>query len=242
MKTLSILAILILGLSWSDVLRAQSFAAGNKHATAIGAVKINISLPDSFKNLMEDDGLKALALAGKAPANELLGVYADAEATQNAVKKGVMLPFSLRVAYMAKFRDRAITEADLASLRRAGESKTPAVLKPGSPEYKALVQRLSEGLSRATKEKVEYSVPEITQFGIVATAPDHFTSLMLMNLSFAYSDHTVTSPFLVATTMAMVRGRLVFAITYKQFQAVEDVEAIKKFSEDWFTQLRTDNP
>jgi hypothetical protein len=234
--------ILLSSLAWS-VLYAQTFETANKTVTSIGKVTVSIPLPDFFRNVLDSEGeLKSRALAGKAPGNELVGVFADAQSIENATKNRLSLPFSLRVAYPIKMRDQTFTESELASLRISRESESNVVLKPGTEEFKAWLRQINEKLAKTTKVNATYAISDITDFGIIDSAPDHFTLMMLMNNSAKNEVTTTLSATLVTTTLATVRGRLVFLYTHKLFQTADDIVTIKKFCEDWFIQIRAANP
>jgi hypothetical protein len=237
--TLSSLLVLVF---WPSIICAQSFTAANKEAISIGEVSINLSLPDNFKNLMADEEIRAMALAGKAPSNELLGVYADPNVVRNAKNSGELIPLSLRVAYMTKMKDRDLSESAISAIRATYEEKTPEIMRPGSKEYNSLMTRLQTSVSQATKGEAKYSVPDVANFGIVASSADHFTAMMLMNVSWDFADGSVSAPYLVTYTNFTVNNRLIFLYVYKRFQTSDDITFVKKFSEDWITRIRADNP
>lgn len=208
---------------------------------AVGDVKISISLPDSFVEFTSlDESLRALALAGKAPGNELLGCYAGTAEIRNVYKGG--LPFFMKAAYMTKLRDKTITESDISSLRTSAASAIRDTLTPESPKYKAFIREVSGHISQATSGDVSLSVPVTANFGIVASENDHFTSLIMANPTFTLPGQTINAPYLVATTYGLVKGRLLFLYTYKKFQNGEDIEAIQNFAREWFARIRSDNP
>jgi hypothetical protein len=227
----------------SAVLYAQTFQSANRKVTSIGAVTVNIPLPDSFKNILDNEGqLKALALAGKAPGNELVGVFADAESIENATKHRLSLPFSIRVAYYAKMRDQPFTESELTSFRISRETKSNVVLKLGTEEFKAWLRQINEKLAKNIKINASYAIQDFTDFGIIDSAPDHFTVMMLINHTDKNEVTAKLSATLVTTTFATVKGRLIFLYTHKLFETADDIVTIKKFCEDWFIQIRAANP
>lgn len=227
----------------SELTPNAPFSAGNKHEISIGAVKIRIPLPDAFSNILDtEEELKTVALAATPSGFDLFGVYADAAAQERAQKNGPILPLRLRVAASAKTRDKVFAETDLATLRALVEKKAPTVFKVGTPEFDACLRRLSDKFAQATREKGEFAVSDIANFGVVAAAPDHFTTMIQMIESFKGTDKTLSAPCLVACTYATIKGRLVLLFTSKGFETADDVATVQKFSEDWFNQIRKANP
>lgn len=208
----------------------------------IGGVMLALPVPAGFTQVPQDHPLAKFGERITAPGNRLLAYFVtDADLrgfgrAEHGFERYFMAQTNIAV------EERIIPATEFAQLKTLLRTQQAELLKRLAPKTAEIARGIGENLSRDTGAQVELQIGEIVPLGIYDEGADHVTFGTMSKVQAQVAGKGTSGTILCVSTVARVRGKLVFFYTYASYKGPSDLEWGKQVSKTWTTQFLTLNP
>ena len=122
----------------------------------------------------------------------------------------------------------------LVAYMRANNSK---VFDFTSPRVREDLKRQDKTLTELLKAESRLHVSKPLNLGEIASTPDTFGTLLLMNTTFTVGEVTKEKTLLAGLCLVRVRDRLFFVYVYHTFNSETDAHTLREFTRRWLADI-----
>ena len=209
----------------------------------IGNRQIAIPAPAGFvEAASEIDVIRERLTATEAAGNDFIASHLPKVDFQ-LLKAGeeIDLTFYTKGSVAKSLKNRIATQADFKTFVEAFKKYFPSYSDPKGTLMKSTLKRASENMSAVNREKTTFSIDKPYNVGEIANTATSYGIVVLSQFTMTVGDVEQSKLMLAGMSAILVRGKIVFIYTYKNYENEQDIDDLKSFSGTWLKQIAAAN-
>ena len=209
----------------------------------LGDKVIVLPPPEGFEEVSSKfESMKTRFTQLEAPDADMLGAFlptSDCELLRNG--NPPTLAYYSKVSVLRSIREDGVSESVFNEAVDYFNKNQQSLLAPDGSEMEKVLKHLEESLTKLESQKTKLDMTQPKQLGVLESRPNLHSSLLLMSMNFDFEGKKTEVPLLVAMSFVRVKERIIYAITYRLYQARTDLEILKQLQKKWTDSILTAN-
>jgi len=222
-----------------------SFGAGTgATVVSLGSASVQLVTPAGYLDCSgENDQISNLAGNFCPPENRLLGVFVSPEFRHGLLAGDTTASFDyvmVETPRTAVWSD--ISDADFTEAKTSVKNAQAEAFAQADADTKDAINSLNHSLQAATGADVRFNLAEPVSLGVFDESARHVSMLMLMRMQMQAGGATQQINVAASISLVHLKGKVLFAYSYRTYTGEKSVQALKKMTSDWTAALEKANP